>query len=189
MRDTLAGTRSSLLGAIRSALQDGEWRQIEAALDAYFDASLDLSALGGNQKHQLCLFIRTGLSGALDVSRSLYLQAVSDTQRVISQYQDERGSRRAASRVVPFEVKRVYSAARGYSMVVANKFKTQLPAWGQRRVVSRSEFVAVGAERGGQTAYTTADLVSLNRKPERGVAVTRRCQEAQESVYRTTDRV
>lgn len=73
MRDTLAGTRSSLLGAIRSALQDGEWRQIEAALDAYFDASLDLSALGGNQKHQLCLFIRTGLSGALDVSRSLYL--------------------------------------------------------------------------------------------------------------------
>lgn len=129
MRDTLAGTRSSLLGAIRSALQDGEWRQIEAALDAYFDASLDLSALGGNQKHQLCLFIRTGLSGALDVSRSLYLQAVSDTQRVISQYQDERWLCRAASHVVPFEVKRVYSAARGYSMVVANKFKTQLPAW------------------------------------------------------------
>ena len=49
--------------------------------------------------------------------------------------------------------------------------------------------MAVGAERGGQTAYTTADLVSLNRKRECSAAVTRRCQEAQESVYRTTDRV
>ena len=47
----------------------------------------------------------------------------------------------------------------------------------------------MGAERGGQTAYTTADLVSLNRKRECGAAVTRRCQEAQESVHRTTDRV
>ena len=55
--------------------------------------------------------------------------------------------------------------------------------------MSGREFVAVGKERGGQTAYTTADLVSLNRKPALYVGVTRRCQEAQESVYRTTDRV
>ena len=128
MKDSLGAVSSPLLGAIRAALQDSEWRQIEEALDAYFDVSLDLSSLGGNQKHQLCLFIRTGLSGALDVSRSLYLQAVSQTQSVISQYQNDRPHRRAASWVVPFEVKRVYSTARGYAMVVANKFKTQVPA-------------------------------------------------------------
>ena len=55
--------------------------------------------------------------------------------------------------------------------------------------MSRREFVVVGSERSGQTTYTTADLVSLNRKQASGVGITCRCQEAQESVYRATDRV
>lgn len=162
--DTLSSTRSQLIQAIVSSLRDSEWEELKSSLDAYFDASLDLSSLGGNQRHQLCLFIRAGLSGALDVNRSLYLQAMSDTQRVISQYQTDRTGESVPSRVVPFDVKQGYSAARGYTMIVANKFKTQLPAFGWRCCVKGREFVEVGKERNGQTVYMTPDLISLNRK-------------------------
>lgn len=61
-----------------------------------------------------------------------------------------------------------------------------------------SGFIELGKERNGQIAVTTSDLLSLNRKykSERMkkwidsiMSVISRCQEAQESVYQTSDEV
>lgn len=74
------------------------------------------SSLGGTQKHQLCLCIRPGLSAALDVNRSVYLQAMEDTHALAMQYVQE----------APCEIRVTTSASRGYYLLVAAKNRNQL---------------------------------------------------------------
>ena len=52
-----------------------------------------------------------------------------------------------------------------------------------------SEFIEIGKERNNQTAVSTADLMSLNTKFLFFKRILFRWQEAQNSVYFTTDQV
>ena len=75
------------------------------------------SALGGTQKHQLCLCLRAGLSAALDVGRSVYLQALDDTHQLAEQVAQE----------APCELRIACNASRGYYLLVSSKDRSQLP--------------------------------------------------------------
>ena len=75
------------------------------------------SAPGGTQKHQLYLCLRAGLSAALDVGRSVYLQALDDTRQLAEQVAQE----------APCELRVACNASRGYYLLVSSKERPQLP--------------------------------------------------------------
>ncbi|KAK8792367.1 hypothetical protein WA538_003753 [Blastocystis sp. DL] len=157
--------RGSLAQALVAVFADPQWRQLATTLDAYLDVAKDISALGGTQKHQLCLCLRTGLSAALDVGRSVYLQALDDTRQLAEQVAQE----------APCELRVACNASRGYYLLVSSKERPQLPELALFATLS-SGFIELRKER-GRVALSTVDLLSLNRK----------CVEAQESVYRASE--
>ena len=70
--------------------------------------------------------MRVGIDGALDINRSVYLQAISDTMALMEEY------KQLCIVVVyewlsdSFEIRGVSNSSRGYYMVIANKNKAKL---------------------------------------------------------------
>ena len=115
--------------------------------------------MGGTQKHQLCLCIRPGLNASLDINRTVYLQAIENTEALVVQY----------IRETALEMKMATNATRGYYLIIAGKDRKRLPSWemNRRGEMRTSGFMELGKERNGQIAVTTSDLLSLNRKYKR----------------------
>ena len=87
------------------------------------------------------------------MNRSVYLQAMEDTQALAEQYVHE----------APCEIRVTSSISRGFYLLVSAKNRSYLSV-GVGDHYSDSSFVELGKERGGQYAISTPDLLSLNRK-------------------------
>ena len=108
--------QTSIAQVLITIFRNAEWKELSCRMDQFFDATRDISSLGGTQKHQLCLCIRSGLSPALDVNRSVYLQAMEDTQALAEQYVHE----------APCEIRVTSSISRGFYLLVSAKNRSYL---------------------------------------------------------------